>query len=227
MILNTRTNDVKVLAGPIGAVAVLIFGLRTGGILLASGLHWEPVVGELLGSVMTLLGAVLLLRNGGDGPAPRLHQSFTAFTTKNAAGFVFALGASVGLLTLQLAVLNAAGPVAWAPLTTSHPLWEVSSYLICYAVLGPIYEELLFRGYLQKGIARTMGPFASVLLPSVLFGFAHWSSLKAMLFAACFGLLLGIYRWWGGSLALCCAIHLMHNLIVYTDKYFFGYFVRL
>lgn len=227
MIPDTRKNELRVLAGRIATVAVLIFGLRTVGILIATGLHWKQAGGELLGSVLTMVGAVLMGRSVRPKPVTHRNIVSTAVSTQKRTLFLFALGASLSLLTLHLAILDAAGPVQWAPLLSSHRLWEVVAYLTCYAILGPIYEEILFRGYLQESIARMMGLSASIILPSVLFGLAHWSSLSAMLFASLFGLSQGMYRAWGGSLALCCAIHLIHNLIVYGDKYFFGHFVRI
>lgn len=219
-----REDPIRAVLQAIAATAAIVFGLRLTATFVANALDWQPAVAELLGCSSTLIGAWLLYSK-----ELKTATTLQARPTSSRPGliiFATVIFASLSLLAIQVALINSWATVKWAPLLTSHELWQVLSYLICYAVVSPIFEEILFRGYLQLRASQVLATPWTIILPSVCFGLFHWSSIYAVLFAIAFSILLGSFRAYGGSLLQCCIIHCIHNSIVYTDKYFFGYFIR-
>ena len=89
-----------------------------------------------------------------------------------------------------------------------HPLG-----LITIAVIGPLSEELLFRGGVLTSIHRnfaTQGPGAAIAFSAVLFALIHLNPAQ-MPAAFILGLLLGFAYWWTGSLAAPVCIHVFNN----------------
>ncbi|MBG6082387.1 CPBP family intramembrane glutamic endopeptidase [Rubrivivax gelatinosus] len=211
------------LLGDIATVFLLCFGLKLAATLLSSAAGWHGSVATLLGSSLTLAAGFVLLksmpeRRAGSGARRRLPGT-------ERAAFVVATLACLGLLLLQVTIVPAEG--TWSPLLQHQGAAGVVLYLLSYALIGPVGEELLFRGFLQSRMLAALGAPAALIGVNLLFGLGHWSSWTAMVFAVAFGLVLSLYRYGGGSLLACAAIHVVHNSLVYVDKYFFGVWVRV
>ena len=93
------------------------------------------------------------------------------------------------------------------------------------AVIAPIIEELIFRGYLYKAWRFTrLGYVGALILISLLFSLAHvdqyhWPSL---IFLFCFAILMGMAREKTGSVLIPMLLHTINNtivavLIIYLD----------
>jgi len=93
------------------------------------------------------------------------------------------------------------------------------------AVIAPIIEELIFRGYLYKAWRFTrLGYVGALTLISVLFSLAHvgqyhWPSL---IFLFCFAILMGMAREKTSSVLIPMLLHTINNtivavLIIYLD----------
>jgi membrane protease YdiL (CAAX protease family) len=67
------------------------------------------------------------------------------------------------------------------------------------AVVAPVYEELLFRGYVFRGLSRSAGPVVAIIVSSLLFAGFHGDPLHAIAVLP-MGLLLGWLRWRTGSI---------------------------
>lgn len=85
------------------------------------------------------------------------------------------------------------------------------------AVLAPVIEEILFRGYLLGGLRRYGDRFA-VISSAALFALMH-GNLSQFLSALCIGLLLGYTRVQYGSLLLCILAHAGNNLLALGMSY--------
>ena len=84
---------------------------------------------------------------------------------------------------------------------------------IAFVLAAPLSEELLFRGFLYRGWARSSRAVApAVMVISALWAIAHvqydWY-LIIRLFAL--GLILGWARWYSGSTMVTFAIHALVN----------------
>ncbi len=96
------------------------------------------------------------------------------------------------------------------------PSDQLPFVLAAVAGLTPLGEELFFRGFLQRGIARRGYPIAALLGVSVLFGGAHGEWIYG---AAAFvlGLGLGLLVHLSGSLLPALAAHGLNNAIAVVE----------
>lgn len=91
---------------------------------------------------------------------------------------------SVGLLGgLLAAVIVVVIPAIlrqgeWQHIPGESMHWSSLLFLSVVLLFGAIGEELLFRGYGFQVLVRAIGPFATILPVSVLFGFAHAENLS-------------------------------------------------
>lgn len=95
--------------------------------------------------------------------------------------------------------------------------------VITAVIMAPIFEEIIFRGIIQKGMINNgVKPWKAILLASVLFGLIHgnpWQFVGATLL----GTVLGLVYYKTKSLLLPMLLHGFNNLcsailIFYTQK---------
>jgi uncharacterized protein len=82
-------------------------------------------------------------------------------------------------------------------------------------VAAPIFEELLFRGFVFEGIrASRLGGFGAVAITALAWTMIH-QEYDPLEFTLIFivGLMLGVARLRTGSVLLTMAMHMLHNLI--------------
>ncbi len=84
---------------------------------------------------------------------------------------------------------------------------------IYISIIAPLFEEILFRGFIFKGFLRNFSPTKSILASSFLFGFVH---LNPWQFTTAF--LIGIFFAWimlkTNSLLLPLLGHFLNNFII-------------
>jgi len=90
-------------------------------------------------------------------------------------------------------------------------------------VVSPVFEELLFRGFLLEELAASaIGPMAAIGLTSILWTLLHvqydWHLLVQVFVI---GLVLGSVRRWSGSTPLAILLHVLMN--VYATAETIGY----
>ena len=79
-------------------------------------------------------------------------------------------------------------------------------------VLGPVAEELLFRGLIQQGLVRRYGARSGILAAALLFAVYHlnpWQGVAAFQL----GLLLGWLTYRSGRIGYAVALHCANNLV--------------
>ena len=122
------------------------------------------------------------------------------------------------------------GGLAWATLPLAGPvqpnlplsiwlIWLLPALVALILQTGS--EELLFRGYLQSQLAaRTGNQTLAILLPSFLFGFAHYvptfpvlAALSYVLLATLFGILAADLTARTGSIGAAWGFHLSNNAL--------------
>ena len=86
--------------------------------------------------------------------------------------------------------------------------------------LGPLCEELAFRGFLMPLVARTFGPVTGMVIAAAAFALLHgpqyaWSWRHLMLIGLA-GLAFGWVRFKTGSTAAATAMHASYNLTIYA-----------
>lgn len=83
--------------------------------------------------------------------------------------------------------------------------------VLAIAIVGPLAEEVCFRGSIQQYIHKHGdSPLRAILITSILFGLVHMNPAQIP-FAMCVGAILGVFYWKTGSLVLPCIIHMINN----------------
>jgi membrane protease YdiL (CAAX protease family) len=92
--------------------------------------------------------------------------------------------------------------------------------------VGPVVEELLFRGFLQPVMVNSLGVFPGILLTSVVFGGLHlmqndfiWQSGVLITFV---GFVLGVIRHVSGSTRASAIAHISYNSLPFLAVLFAG-----
>ncbi len=89
---------------------------------------------------------------------------------------------------------------------------QLSPLLLLYAVIiGPVAEELIFRGLTLRSIQRVFPFWLANIFQAILFGIYHMNWLQGC-YAAVFGLVLGYVCEKGGSIYLSIFFHILYNL---------------
>ncbi|HUK82897.1 MAG TPA: CPBP family intramembrane glutamic endopeptidase [Verrucomicrobiae bacterium] len=81
---------------------------------------------------------------------------------------------------------------------------------ISVVAVGPIVEEILFRGLIYGALEGRLGVAGSIFVTSVMFALVH---LQVLHFIPIFlvGVVLGWARWKTGSLGLPMLVHVLNN----------------
>lgn len=83
--------------------------------------------------------------------------------------------------------------------------------LFLYSVLlGPISEELIFRGVTMRQLEKCMPFWGANLMQALLFGIFHMNMLQGV-YACCLGILLGYLCKKGGSIYHSILLHILFN----------------
>ncbi len=88
---------------------------------------------------------------------------------------------------------------------------EMSGFLLLALLVGPIMEEVVFRGYLQSSLAKKIPAWAAILITSIVFTVGHFPMIlwpMYFLYSATWGWIL--LR--TGSLKMAVLIHILSNL---------------
>lgn len=111
--------------------------------------------------------------------------------------------------------------------TTTNPMTEMlenPTSLVLVAVfgvtLGPLFEELAFRGFLQPLLVRTFGVAAGVLVAAVPFGLLHYqeygNSWRHAVLISLAGAAFGAIRQFTGSTKAATLMHASYNALFFV-----------
>ena len=196
--------------------SILVSSLATRAIpsTAARGLAYQCVLYVLMFSVLYALARV---RHGV------LFAQAVNWTLQFQGAWYCVFGAPVLALTISILGLLLGAPLipsAVDNLTASDiPLPVVAVFAV---ILGPIFEELVFRGFLQPLLQKSGGTWRGLILTSALFSLLHgaqnewlWQYLLLLFFA---GLAFGIVRQRTGSTAAAFLLHMGFNLTPLTSS---------
>ncbi len=193
-------------------VVSIVFVIFTGGAWLGVG----PVVTAIAVSTLPLLVLVLVQQHEAWRPAlPWLRVGrLDPLVWTLAAATV--LGA-VAALTL-FAVLVRPEVSDYLMALRSMPPWLAVIGVVGFAVVNPIWEEVLYRGVLQGELSSTIGSWPAVVVQALLFGLSHLygfpSGWMGVAMAATWGFGLGVIRRRTGGLVLPYLLHVTANLTI-------------
>jgi membrane protease YdiL (CAAX protease family) len=89
---------------------------------------------------------------------------------------------------------------------------------VALVVMAPLGEEIVFRGFLFRGLGASLGPVAAVILTSLGWAALH-VQYEVFFIVQIFviGLIFGGLRWWSGSLYLVIVLHALINAIAFVQ----------
>jgi len=179
-------------------IGSLIFGLMLGFVQRISP---EPVwKAQSLAYILTILVPLLFVwkmagiaRNASFGSEPAVRVNDPDFGSLGAPAF-FVLTA-LALLALTTLV---------EPLTTLIPMPEhfkevfrlafvntkLGDAILGTCILAPLFEELLCRGLMMRGMMQHLSPRSAILWSAFIFAFIHmnpWQAIPAFIFGVFFG----------------------------------------
>lgn len=93
--------------------------------------------------------------------------------------------------------------------TQGNPLWLDILIYFYVCLLGPVLEELIFRGVLLEGL-RKYGNLFGIIMSSILFGLMH-QNFSQCIPAVCMGLVMATMAVKSGSLMPSIFVHILNN----------------
>ncbi len=92
-----------------------------------------------------------------------------------------------------------------------------------FLVVGPFWEEILFRGFLFEGVRHSSwGPAGAILCSALGWALLHFQyDLFGMAMIALLGVVLGIVRWKSNSLRPALVLHLFNNFLATLQTAYF------
>jgi membrane protease YdiL (CAAX protease family) len=139
---------------------------------------------------------------------------------------VWAIGGYLALAPVMLAAsgISSAGarlfpnvetPINSAELwTLSARGWGVVFVFLTVCVVGPFVEELLFRGFLFRGLAKPFGTTGAAVLSSAVFASIHPQLPLGFLPIMCIGIALCVVYQRSGSLTASWMLHGLNNAVI-------------
>ncbi len=95
---------------------------------------------------------------------------------------------------------------AFADLQLGSPL----SFFLAVVIMAPLFEEILFRGWIFDQLQRKLSVGLAVVLSGLLFGLFHLNIFQGT-FASILGIVLGLSLLWTNSIWIPIIIHLVNN----------------
>lgn len=129
--------------------------------------------------------------------------------------FITTIGAVLGLnLLLELTGITNKSEAYRAVVEDQYSaaLWLG---LLCYGILTPLAEEILFRGIIFNRMRRYMNIRMAVLLSALFFGLYHMNMVQGV-YAFVMGCLMAYAYEYFGTFKAPVAVHMMSNLIAYS-----------
>ena len=122
------------------------------------------------------------------------------------ATLVYAAAATTIMARMQDRHLMVAGPT---------DLLLISTLLTNLVILAPIAEELLFRGWIQTALRRSVGIWPSGIVTAILFAAIHYDANHRRFFLVLpLAIALGLVREISGSIRPTILLHATYNLII-------------
>lgn len=211
-------REIAPAASVILAMTISMLGVLFGLALLRS-VHLLSAGSSL---IVLILGAAAMLANSWIAmkrtataetlPAPKGTISTTAL------GFFYLVASLVRIVIVMAAIVPYTRSVGVSVATVDLPSAATSAtnviplFIISSAILGPIAEELLFRGVLLPWLRRFMTDTGATLACACVFAVGHIFYGLGVLIVLAYGVILGWARIRTGKLYAPIVIHIVINL---------------
>jgi uncharacterized protein len=203
------------LAGELAVKAFLwVFHLRV------HSLAFELVPAQFLGYGLLFFALYLLLKVHYQKPFwPSLKWVATRPGVARTILYGFVLAFAVALLGSLLRTPDVDTPMKQL-LSDRGSIVLIAVFAV---TLGPLCEELAFRGFLQPVLVRSFGVVAGIVLAAVPFGLLHLSeygnSWRHVLLITLTGVAFGCMRQLSGSTRAAAIMHAAYNFIFFATLF--------
>ena len=196
------------------SLATLVL-IETTAVLLFSGIRISPMV--LTGAIRLIEMALIMLivLFWGQG-----LSSIGLGPSKMVKGLVRGLFWSAGFGIITFFAFIALFLVDINPLALIHTRLpgkseEIVLFFLVAGMIGPVAEEIFFRGIIY-GFFRRWGVLAALLLSSVMFVLAHFATVGIPVTQMVGGIIFAIAYEKEGSLIVPITIHTLGNMAIFT-----------
>jgi membrane protease YdiL (CAAX protease family) len=136
-----------------------------------------------------------------------------AFALLGAWGAAFAYGGVIEAFDVDSLKASCDAQV---PNRIRENAWLLGVTGVTAVVFAPLGEEIFFRGFALRGLARSFGAVVAVIVSGTLFGFAHllggFELLKVLPIFVPIGIFFGIAAWRSGNILSSMGAHFIFNL---------------
>ena len=221
----TCMNVVDLIAG-------FVWGYMKGAELKAMGMSSEEAmaafqsmepgykgVSMLIGAILTLLIYFIIEKIKKTSLAKETDMKMVTgkqmgLTVVGALGGMFFLNFMLSILPIPADLLGDLS--SGMSSLTSYPFWLA---LLVNAILIPILEEVVFRGYLFSRLGKAMPAVVAAVISSVVFGLCHGGLVWAI-WAGITGLIICFVRVKSGSIIPGIVFHIIMNTYGMVVSYF-------
>lgn len=169
--------------------------------------------------VYTIVGCILYGLWYKKMDATSKRKRYTSFGNKPAYFVAGVVLLSIGLQLVSsfiITIISLVDPVLimeYEDMIISAGLTDITIPMVIYAaILGPICEELAFRGLTYGYARRNLGFWATNIVQALFFAGIHMNIVQG-LYAFVLGLVLGYFREKTGKLSVTIALHICFNTI--------------
>lgn len=110
------------------------------------------------------------------------------------------------------------GSAAYRAVARSQFSASLAVGLLCYGIITPLAEELLFRGILYHELKKCCGLTIAMLVSSLLFGLYHMNPVQGT-YGFLMGLLIAYLYEYFGSFLWPVLVHMLANILAYMLRY--------
>ncbi len=213
-----------------GFLALLImFASQTlVGLGISFGFKFVQVDTQMIGLISVLVGGIITLiwvwtdiRRFGPSFLPQIGLQQSIVKASQSVMLVFLLLISTHFLawiyrSIILPIVGQVGIIGggsqmFAYIRETGSIIGMAGFFVLALIVGPVMEEVIFRGYLQSAFARRMPEWGAILITSLLFMVGHGPTILWPMYFI-YSIAWGWIFMHSRSLKMAIAIHMLSNL---------------
>lgn len=153
-----------------------------------------------------------------------VFKGFCKNISSGIAAYIFIMPVLIAVLVLSMLFLDAIGYKAPPQPVFDMFFEEKRSNVVLFlaifvSILGPIIEEIFFRGFLYSAVKKSFGVILGMLLSGFLFSMLH-VNIAGFLPIMILGVLMAFLYEMTGSLIAPITVHILHNSIIVGFVFF-------
>ncbi len=133
-------------------------------------------------------------------------------------GVVFVAAFTFATQTAAIKVQATAASESYRQVAQSQYSCHLAIGIVVYCLIGPVAEELLFRGIIYTTLRRYTYILAAIVTSAVAFGIYHGNIVQGI-YGFIFGCIAALAYEYYGSFVAPVAVHVIQNLIAYVGTY--------